>query len=201
MNRNDQISMAWHAAALRAQQGVPDPVVPAVSRSDLCARCTSIDLLAVLHQHVTDDKGNFVIRLESRNELQASACSLCRLFGSVAPSDLPQPFRTPKKCHLRAFSATKVQRTDRGSSIHGIGRLDTTLLGVVHGDGKVPFPNRTQRHLEESGYLCPLQNETLVPRFGVGILAEEIDEDFVKRCLSHCQDDHHLDKACIVNSG
>ena len=202
MNRNDEISIAWHEAAIRSRQGFSEPRVPVVSTPDLCHRCASINLPTILQQPVDNSKGHFVVTLESRDELRASPCSLCRLFGSVAPSGLKKPYTTPEHCQLRVFSAAEVQETDVGRSVYGISRLDVNLLGVLHAvDRNGGMSLLMEAGPQETGYLCPIQNDRSAPYFGVRILTDQVDVHFVKRCISHCRENHDRDEACNINKG
>ncbi|KAG4436784.1 hypothetical protein IFR05_007718 [Cadophora sp. M221] len=176
--------------------------MPASSTSGLCPRCASIDLSTILQQYVEEEKGTFITSLESQDELRASACPLCRLFGTVTPSNFKGRRDVNLRCQLRAFSATKIQRADSGASLFGIGRLDVTVLGVLYeGDKPGSAPSGLDASLEETGVLCPIQNDRPAPYFGVRMLGEAIDVDFVKRCISHCQEHHSLDLACRVENG
>lgn len=173
-----------------------------MSTSDLCARCASNNLLKILKQPVDNSEGHFVVTLEPRDELRASPCSLCRRFGSVAPSGLKESYEALKHCQLRVFSAAKVQETDGGRSVYGISRLDVDLLGVLHAvdrNGGMSFVMESGP--EETGYLCPMQNDRLSPYFGVRILTDQIDVHFVKICISTCRGNHDQDEACNINKG
>ena len=88
------------------------------------------------------------------------------------------------------------------AGLYGISRLDVDLLGVLHAvdrNGGMSFIMESGP--EETGYLCPMQNDRLSPYFGVRILTDQIDVHFVKICISHCRGNHDQDEACNINKG
>jgi hypothetical protein len=98
---------------------------------NICARCERIDLEKLFNTDVTADyfQGKFIVRLVEEY-IASSGCTLCKLFASMAPLDIPDGMDDgyDEGLQLRAFSARSVfcGREARYSMIG-----DQTLLGVV----------------------------------------------------------------------
>jgi hypothetical protein len=162
----------------------------------LCARCSRINFEKIFQRKVDSDSGSLVLDLKAYPEqLRASYCPLCQLFGSLSPSDSDEKgYDRTTLCYLRAFSANKAFARLTTSDLRGIG--DTTLLGVVR--TRITRGNSTSisglhNGLEETGYLCPLDTSRRSPHFGVRLICpESFDVEFSRHCIAYCQENHGL---------
>ncbi|KAL2061972.1 hypothetical protein VTL71DRAFT_7350 [Oculimacula yallundae] len=197
MSRNDQISIDWHNATIKARTLNSETAVPACSILDLCDRCASLDLPKIFQKHIERQCGNFIIDLGHVDDLLASTCALCRLFGSVAPSDVAK-YGAQITYHLRAISARLLQKDHYEPYLEGMDLADTTLLAVFCGGREQGdmISSKDWFYLPERDFLCPVQIGREEPHFGVRVLTESFDVDFVKKCMSHCRRYHRSDAAC-----
>jgi hypothetical protein len=135
---------------------------------------------------------------QTPEDLRASNCALCQLFGSVSPSDFDKKgsARTPF-CHLRAFSAGREFAQLEQTELRNV--RDRALLGVVRvgigeaSSGRGGAHMLKKRSLKETGYLCPLDTKRTQPlgAFGVHLIRpESFDVEFVRNCIAFCQEHH-----------
>lgn len=159
--------------------------------TDFCERCRSIDFESISKLRICHGLGVHVLDLEATyEELEASSCSLCRLFGAAGYSNLLT------KCQLRAFSAKATLAGRNWGDLIPI--QDSVLLGVE--------PLRIENHLvAESQYLIMLEslrktglialNRTArsVPHTSFQyrpIAAHRFDAEWSKQYIEYCQQHH-----------
>ena len=168
---------------------------------ELCARCRVIDLQEIFQRKVQRDLGSFVMDLDSSvEELKASDCPLCQLFGSMSPSDVAKGgWKRTERCHLRVFSANRVFAGLRASNMRETS--DTTLLGVVrisasHANTGIEHAmHRLWSCLDETGCLHRVQEIQLQSILGVRLLpVESFNISFVSDCIAYCSANHR--KVC-----
>jgi hypothetical protein len=178
-----------------SQRSKPTIILPELDQ--LCTRCQSIDLLEIFQRKVKIDRGSFVKDLGSSvEELKASHCVLCQLFGSISPSDLDEDgSKRSETCHLRAFSANRVYAGLDTRKMFDIS--DTTLLGVVRtsiseaNSGRRNAYGRVGSCMEEAGYLCSGQQNRLPSILSVRLIdPESLDIKFVSDCITYCIANH-----------
>jgi hypothetical protein len=179
----------------KSGDGSARTIVPA----DLCVRCTAIAFDELFSTKVKNRMGKFIIELAaSRSELEASVCSLCQLFASVAPTKAEPLFpwmgKRTAPLNLRAFSA---RRVFLGRDANKFVRDDVTLLGVVQIDDKDALSDdddayiKMDKWLSETGYLFPDPTEPDISRFGLrSIRPTSFDVEFAKNCIAYCREKH-----------
>jgi hypothetical protein len=125
--------------------------------------------------------GDFIMNLaDSILELEASGCSLCRLFASLAPSkeeDEQRDVESNIPLHLRAFSAAKASIAIDATKFPG---PDVTVLGVVNisvkdaKSGRNGAFSRTSASLKKTGYLYLTQPKLRSMEYGVRIICPKL---------------------------
>lgn len=182
----------WEFSSQRSQSAV---VLPESDK--LCARCQAIELQEILQRKVKGDLGSFVMNLASSvEELKASDCVLCQLFGSMSPSDFDKGgSKRSEHCNLQVFSANRVFA---GLDAHKmLDTYDITLLGVVHvsiseaNTGREDVYLRLKGCLKETGYLCSVQANKLQSIPSVRPLCpESFNINFVADCIAYFLANH-----------
>jgi hypothetical protein len=169
------------------------------SPADLCARCAVIDFDELFSTKIKNRMGKFIIELAaSRSELEASICSLCQLFASVAPTKAEPLFpwmgKRTAPLNLHAFSA---RRVFLGKDANKFIREDVTLLGVVQIDVKDALSDdddayiKMDKWLSETGYLFLDPTEPDISRFGLrSVCPASFDVEFAKNCIAYCREKH-----------
>jgi hypothetical protein len=186
----------------------PPLVAPETDR--LCARCRTIDVEAIFQMKIKMEGGSFIVDLgASVEELKASHCDMCQLFGSISPTDFSEDGSArSERCHLRAFSANRVFARLPVPEMRDI--HDTTLLGIV----RVPINVYNDAHsrsyefslplrscLEETGYLCSTQANLRQSILEVRRLSlKAFDLKFATDCLAYCLENHHVTCSVIERS-
>jgi hypothetical protein len=197
-NKKREYAQFLEEGSMPSNQSTKSPLVsPELDR--LCARCRAIDLKAIFQKEIkVDERGSFIMDLQaSIEELKASACDMCQLFGSVGPSDFNEDgsART-EQCHLRAFSANRVFAGLAATEMREI--HDTTLLGVVRVDrsdarsGRKSSKRLIREGLKETGYLCSPQAKQGKSILKVRRLSlQSFDLNLITDCLAYCLASHH----------
>jgi len=176
--------------------------VPRATLEDLCPRCRQIDFGEILRQEVTSDLGSFILDLNtSTDDLIESKCPLCRLFGSMAPSQsfISEFLHSGDLCHLRAFSANRTYANLAWEDIQG---RDAVLIGVFHNFPGMTSPNISLLDAGRSGTILQLDiaSTSLLhivppdPESSVfaarSISLNQFDVTFAADCLNRCLTKH-----------
>jgi hypothetical protein len=191
-NKNREYAQFLKDGPLPSDRSTEPPLVsPEADR--LCPRCRAIDLEAIFQKEIRLERGSFITDLQaSVEELKASVCDMCQLFGSMSPSDFNENGSArSKRCHLRAFSGNRVFAGLTATEMPEI--HNTTLLGVVRvkisdtNSGKNFSYQRIIEGLMETGYLCSPQANQGQPVLEVRRLSlKSFNLKFVADCLTYC---------------
>lgn len=158
---------------------------------DLCGRCAEIDFDKAFSMEVesydgraydgTAYYGRAVLDLHmNADELRASSCPLCRLFGAVATGnrDPGNPDNNKGNCSLRAFSARqRLLGLKEDRLVSG----DPILLGV--------FVLGQPESVNTTGFLGQIPSPAghIRPRL---VHRRKFDAKFVQMCLNYCLINH-----------
>jgi Heterokaryon incompatibility protein (HET) len=194
-----------HDSVLSTQNAGPQLVSP--ERDELCSRCRALDLEAIFQMKIKVDRGSFITDLgASGATLKTSDCVMCRLFGSMSPSDFDDNgLARNELCHLRAFSANRVFSRLPASEMGDI--HDVTLMGVVRvpirdvNSGKNNSRQSVEQGLEETGYICSIQAGHRESILRVRVLSPtSFDVERAMDCLVYCLANHRLTCSTIEAS-
>lgn len=169
------------------------------SLTELCARCQDIDFAQIIRTKPYEYIGRCVMQLDaSFEQLIASRCPLCRLFGSMKPTDHPGESTDSYPCQLRAFSALGVvigQTVTQSSN-----NDDTVILGVVDNVSLAPWPENGSHiwHcVHQAGFLCPLNTAMPEPMFTVRRMhRDQFNVGLANTWLSRCRLKHGAE--CLI---
>jgi hypothetical protein len=182
------------------------PCLDSVPLDTLCRRCRSLKFNTFSNMTITNFRGEALHEnLGTVEELRDSACPLCNLFHSMAPSDpyANSQARSHQQCHLRAFSANYAFARLDNRIIRSL--QDGILLAVLRADPREISLNTSGTYTEltqsvqETGYLSLWPMSRPAPHFGARTIdPARCDFDFMINCLQYCQTNHH--KSCHINS-
>lgn len=163
------------------------------TREGFCDKCSGLNLHERFSRKTPDNATELFIDLAcSVEQLKASTCPLCRLFASVAPSDVDSEGLTRSStCLVMAFSAIGFFAK---FGLKKASHYDATLLGVVRSsiqDAKGGLSTNLRRSLEETGGLCFASPNEDTSRFGARqISASVYDQRFAGGCVEYCRLNH-----------
>jgi hypothetical protein len=130
----------------------------------LCSRYQRIDFGALFQKELDlspphysyefKEFGELLLDLESSPlELLLSACTLCRLFGAVSPSNTYKDRHSRTgNCYLRMFSAANTITLLNPRNLQELKMRDRLLLGVIRFSPVITQPGREAEvvHIKES---------------------------------------------------
>jgi hypothetical protein len=174
-----------------------NPPVGSTEQNELCARCRAIDLDKIFQVKIRTYRGSLVADLgKSVGNLRASDCMMCRLFGSISPSDTDENGSARRQsCHLRAFSANRVFSNISPSKMGDL--QDTTLLAVARGNivddsgYRANSSSNLRACLDETGSLFSIHENQRQLVLGVRLLSQtSFNLQFAINCLTYCLANH-----------
>jgi hypothetical protein len=161
----------------------------------LCARCTALDFSKIFKTRVMRNLGEFVLDIESLDELKVSDCRFCALLATMFPRSFDESnSMVDGECHVRAFS---INRTYAGPNWKSFLKNDSTILGVVcinkasAKSGKGDALSKMTCSLDETGYIGMEQDSQPAESFGIRrLVSTSFDEMFAKDSISYCLSNH-----------